>query len=346
MRAHLDGLPTPPVSQNAPPGLRAWRPDELSASGKHRTELDAGRVRSLGASLPTTFALPEGPDADAKLRAELEPLLGDVAEDIARRLGPDGPGLAVVTGPELDGLSDDQLTAMVFGLSVLLGRPIGQNAEDERIVVVTDQRPADVTTARGYLSNVQLDMHTDPTDVAALLCLQQSAEGGGSVLVSAGAILDALTDLAPAAVHEYYRLWDWDLRGIQRPGAPQIVPTPIFSTYRGELSCRYGSLMLREGARKGNGGQISARHREVFDLFEQVARTPELAYRYNLRRGESLWVDNYRILHGRDAFTDDVASGRVRRLLRTWVWLHDRPQLPASFSAFCEAIDRGGPYSR
>lgn len=324
-----------------PPTLRAWTPDLLVASRCHLVELDADVVRAVAESLPTKFILPEGSEAEAEFRVEMSRRLGGVAEDIARRLGLSGPGLAIVTGRELADLTDDQLTALLFGLSSLLGRPIGQNADEERIVSVVDKRPPDVETARGYLANARMLMHTDPTDAAALLCLRQGAEGGGSVYVSAGAILDVLTEKAPALVHEYFRLWDWDLRGIQRPDAAQIVPTPIFSTYRGELNCRYGSLMLREGARRGSG-RLSADNEKFLDLFEEVAQRPDLIMRHTLRRGESLWLNNYRVLHGRDAFEDDIASGRVRRLLRTWIWLHDRPPVPPSYAAFSEAIDREG----
>lgn len=321
-------------------GLGGWTGAELAASGRHLVELDSGDVARLVRSLPTRFVVPETPDAEAAFRATVVSALAPVAAEITARLDPPGPGLALVTGAALAGLTDEQLRALLFGLSVVLGRPIGQTAEDDRIVEVIDERPADVTTSRGYRTNSHMLMHTDPTDMASLLCLQQSSAGGGSLLASADAILDRLTERAPALVHQYFRLWDWDLRGVQRPDAPQIVPTPIFSLYRGVLSCRYGSLMLRDGARKG--GELSAADRELFDLFEEVAQLPELSIGHRLRRGESLWLNNYRVLHGREAFTDDGDSGQVRHLLRTWVWRHRRPRLAPSFRAFAEAIDRGG----
>jgi hypothetical protein len=319
--------------------LRSWRPEDLLDTRSYKVVLDTETLQSLRRLQPD-FVLPEA-KADAAFRAELPSSLTVVARRVLRLLGPEGPGFAVVTADGIGELNDAQLTGVVFGLSVLLGRPIGQNAEDERIVSVLDERPADVQTARGYRTNAALLMHTDPTDVFSLMCLQPSAHGGSSVYVSASAVLDALTDEAPDLVHAYFRLWDWDLRGIQRPGAAQIVPTPIFSYYAGELSCRYGSLMLREGERNGSRG-LRSEDEAALEHFEAVAQRPELALRYVLQRGESMWVNNYRVLHGRDAFEDDCASGGVRHLLRTWVWLHERPALAASFSAFAEAIDRGG----
>lgn len=259
------------------------------------------------------------------------------------RLGPAGIGLAILVGDGLDALTDGQLTALLLGLSALLGRPMAQNSEDEIIVSVRDERPADVQTARGYRSNARMVMHTDPTDVAGLLCLRQGAAGGASLFVNAATIHDVLARqvaaLPAASLAEYYRLWSWDLRGMQRPGADPLVTTPIFSTHRGALSCRYGSLMLREGARATDG--LSAEAAAALDLFEEVAQRPELGLRYTLRRGESVWINNYRVLHGREAFEDRAGTAQVRHLLRTWVWLHEQPPLARDFTAFSAAIDRG-----
>jgi hypothetical protein len=255
------------------------------------------------------------------------------------KLGPAGPGLAFLVGDGLEALADGQLTALLFGLSTLLGRPTAQNAEGELVVSVRDERPADIETARGYLTNGRMLMHTDPTDVAALLCLQQSTSGGANTYVSAAAVHDELAGQEPLLLPEYYRLWSWDLRGLQRPGADQVVTTPIFASHRGRLSCRYGSLMLRAGAR--GTGTLTPAAAAALDLFEQVAQRPELALRYALRRGESVWINNYRVLHAREEFEDGGGTDGARHLLRSWIWLHERPPLPPTFTAFSTAIDRG-----
>ncbi|ORT50883.1 hypothetical protein KBI5_12525 [Frankia sp. KB5] len=200
---------------------------------------------------------------------------------------------------------------------------------------VVDEHPSEAENARGYVTNDRMLMHTDPTDVAALLCLRQGAHGGSGIYASAETILNALTEKAPTIVPEYFRLWPWDLRGIQRPGAAQIVLTPIFGIQHGELICRYGSSMLRQGAMRRAGHRLAG-DRMILDIFDEVAQRPELSLRYTLRRGESVWLNNYRVLHGRESFEDEAASGMVRHLLRTWIWLHTRPAIPPEFLAFSE----------
>ena len=307
-------------------------------TGEHLQVLGEDVVARLARQLPTDLCLPD-PEAMDEFRSRMAELLGDVARVLADRIGSAGAGLSFLVGDGLEALTNDQLTALLLGLSALLGRPMVQNSDEELVVSVLDQRPADVETARGYRTNGRMLMHTDPTDVAGLLCLRQSATGGANVYASATAVHDMLTDQDPLTLHEYYRMWGWDLRGMQRPGADPMVATPVFSSYDGELSCRYGSLMLREGAR-GTGG-LSVGSTAALDLFEQVAQRPELTLRYTLRRGESVWINNYRVLHGREAFEDRADAHQVRHLLRTWVWLHERPSLAPCFTAFSAAIDRG-----
>ncbi|WP_410676936.1 TauD/TfdA family dioxygenase [Amycolatopsis sp. cmx-4-68] len=317
--------------------LSAWRPEQLVDSGLHLVEVDAATVRALATGLPESQCVTTDPKALRELRAVVAPLLSSVAGGIAARLGVTGPGLTLVDGDGLATLTDGQLVSLVLGLSVLLGRPIPQNRDRELVVTVLDERPGDIERARGYRTNGRMLMHTDPTDVAGLLCLSEGAEGGDGVYTSSGAVLDELSEAAPDLVHRYFQPWHWDLRGMQRAGTEQIVRSPVFGVARGVVSCRYGSLLIREGARKC--GELDAEAAAALDLFEEVAQRPHLALRLSLRRGQSVWLNNHRVLHGREAFEDDIGTGRVRRLLRTWIWSHEPPPLPPAFLAFCNAID-------
>ncbi|MET7746283.1 TauD/TfdA family dioxygenase [Streptomyces sp. NPDC005385] len=317
----------------------AWRPQQLLDSRAHLVHLDRHTVRLLARDLPEHVNPTTDPTALDALRAVLGPLLSEVAGAVMDRLGPAGPGLAVVDGDGLDALSDGRLGSLAFGLSILLGRPIAQNRERDVVVTVLDERPGDIERARGYRTNGRMLMHTDPTDVAGLLCLGQGAEGGAGVYASAGAVLDDLTDAAPELVHRYFQPWRWNLRGTQRPGADPIVRSPVFGVSRGVLSCRYGSLLIREGSR--GLLECDAQAGAALDLFEEVAQRPHLSLRWSLCRGQSVWLNNHRVLHGREAFEDNDSTGRVRRLLRTWIWSHGPSSLPSTFLPFCDAIDAG-----
>lgn len=320
-------------------GLRlgAWRPEPLIDSGAHVVELDTDTLSVLAQALPEGLSRTTEPEAARRLLASTAPLLSRVARIVAARLAPTGPGLAVVDGEGLEHLTDGQLDSLTFGLSVLLGRPVPQNSERDLVVSVLDERPGAVESARGYRTNGRMLMHTDPTDLAGLLCVSQGAAGGEGTYASAGAVLEELYEEAPALADRYFRPWDWDLRGMQRAGVGPIVRSPVFGVAGGVLSCRYGSLLIREGMR--GTGRLDAESEAALDLFEEVSQRPRLALRLSLRRGQSVWLNNYRVLHGRESFEDDIITGQVRRLLRTWIWAHDKPLLPPAFSEFCDAID-------
>lgn len=317
---------------------RGWTEERLRRTGEHLVVVDDDLVAALRRRLPETFEAPTPATLDA-FRSEMASLLGDVALAVRGRLGADGPGLAVVAHDDLDALSDGQLATLAFGIAVLLGRPARQRSHEQYAVVVQDHRPGDVETSPGYLSNGRMGMHTDPTDVAALACLSTSAAGGENLFVSAAAVHDVLAREAPAVLEAFLQPWTWDLRGAQRPDAGPLVTSPVFSNDGGDVRCRFGWLLLREGARAS--GRLTTEVAEALDLFEEVARRPELTFRYTPRRGQSVWMDNYRVLHGREAFEDRPDAGQVRRLLRIWLWLHERAALPPSFVPFSLAVDRG-----
>ena len=326
---------------------RGWTGEELAASGEHRQHLSAERVRRLARELPTDLGAADLETVGAVRAALVEPL-GDVAAELRDRLGPEGLGIAVVTGDGLDALGDARSATLLWGLTVLLGRPMVQNAEDELLVSVRDARPSDVHTARGYLSNGGMLMHTDPSDVAALLCIEASADGGTSLFSSAPAVRAVLRREAPHLWDEYHRIWTWDLRGMQEPSTDPYVTTPIFCDHEGRLACRYGALMLREG--EGSTGPLRPEAAEALDRFEEVAKRPTLTLRHRLRRGESVWFDNYRTLHGREGFVDRDETRQVRHLLRTWLWLEPAPDLAPELLPFSRAMDwrdrRGLGHSR
>ncbi|MFE4539379.1 TauD/TfdA family dioxygenase [Streptomyces scopuliridis] len=317
---------------------RSWTGHELLRTNAHQVVLSDDLVARLRRRLPDVFE-PPTPATLPAFRSDMAQSVGDIAQAVGQRLGPGGPGIAVVTHDDLETLSDGQLTTLTFGVSVLLGKPALQPSPEDFIVPVEDQKPADVTTTPGYKSNGRMGMHNDPTDAAVLACLAASAQGGENLFVSAAAVHDALAREAPAVLEGFRRPWTWDLRGAQRPGSEPLVDSPVFSHDPDDVKCRFGWLLLREGARAR--GRLTPDVDVALALFEEVARRPELTLRHRLRRGQSVWLDNYRVLHAREAFEDGADTTAVRRLIRIWLWLHERAPLPQSFSAFSAAIHRG-----
>lgn len=309
---------------------RRWMPGDLESTGAHLVRVTAPQVERLAQELPTEFATPRTEDDAEEYRDRATKLLGDLAAEIHHRTQ-SGPGFAIVHGDGLDKLTDTQLAAMLYGISLVLGRPMAQNPAGDRIVSVRDEGTTD-PNARGYRTNKALLMHTDAADVLGLICLAQGASGGRNVFASAETVHDVICDERPDLIHEYYRIWEWDRRGLEPKGERPTLSSPIFSYYAGRLSCRYASLLLRNGAAR-LGQTLTETQLAALDLFDDVAQRPDLQLSYRLSRGESMWLNNYAVLHGRQEFTDGSQPTQVRHLLRTWVWLHDGPRLAAHFAS-------------
>lgn len=309
-----------------------WIGSELAKTGEHYHSVDTKSMKRLAQELPAEFQVPDTAKAADEFRVQVTDLLSDIAAVISEKVQ-SHPGLVILVGGSLEKLTDGQLTALLYGLSLILGRPMAQNSAGECLVPIRDEHPADAENARGYITKDKMLLHTDASDLAGFICLSQAASGGANLFASAAAVHDVLTDEAPELLHEYYRLWDWNIRGLQIPGTPPIVSSPIFSFYAGELSCRYGSSMLRKGA-LGAGRHLTTEQVKALDLFEEVVQRPEIVLRYTLRRGESVWMNNYRVLHGREAFEDGSSTHQMRLLLRVWVWLDKHPTLAPTFASF------------
>jgi len=259
-------------------------------------------------------------------------VMGDLVDGIRSRLV-DGPGVAILVGEGMKTLTDAQLASAHFGISLLLGDPMAQNRAGNRLIEVKDERPANPLLARGYATNEAMLLHTDGWDASGLMCLSEPADGGASLFASSSTVHDLLAIEAPDLLHLFYAQWTWDVTILAGSAVPTTLTSPIFSVYRDELSCRYGSSMLRRGTALASE-QVAEQRTSLLNLFEQVAHRDGVAGRHSLRRGEALWMNNRRVLHGREPFIDGTAPGTKRRLLRTWVALENMVPLASGFGDF------------
>jgi hypothetical protein len=244
-----------------------------------------------------------------------------------------GPGLALLSGKALSALADAQLEAMHFLVCAGLGRPMWQNCARDLIVRVEDTKPQDPDRARGFKSNTRMLMHTDGWDCAGLMCLSEPLSGGASLFARSQAVHDVIATEVPDLLGHFFDLWEWDIRFFTEDPDRMPVIAPIFSIFDEQLSCRYGSSMLRNGPRV-LGRELSPSRTKALDIFEEVASRDSLVTRHLLRRGESVWMNNSRILHGREAFRDSPDGSSPRKLIRLWAKIDKAPRKAAEFTAF------------
>jgi hypothetical protein len=237
----------------------------------------------------------------------------------------DGAGFVLVDGLlETSAEPAERLTQ--FGSQ--LGRLLAQNAKRETLVQIADFTDEDEFDDRGYRSPGELDPHTDPPPLIALLCLRPAREGGTNRLVSAETIRNSIRQEAPEALARLEAGFAFFLPDEQTRGAGRSREAlPILLDGPGGLSCVYYRPFI-ERAAEVSGVALSADARAALDAFDRFANDPELQIAYTLEAGEMLILNNYRVLHARDDYADWPQKERRRCLLRLWLdadWLPDPP---------------------
>lgn len=244
-----------------------------------------------------------------------------------------GPGIVVLRGIDLAGLSDDAAGIAAWAVANYLGRPLRQGlSRDRRLFTVTDVGATNRDPTRIGASARESRPHTDngcleprPPAYIGLLCVQDALSGGDSLVVSAASLHAAMLAHDASLAAELFQpfhflppvLHTW-------PAGPPTIARPILSLAQGidgaeELHIAYARVMVEPGMEKA-GLPLSPRQRAALDLLDAAIADPALGFRTRLGPGDFLFVNNLVNLHGRTAFADDDSSGRRRVLKRLWLW--------------------------
>jgi len=245
------------------------------------------------------------------------PVLGSVLERVERDVR-HGRGFFLLRGLPIERYSDDDIFLMKWGIGTYLGSAISQNVYGDMLRHVYDHRRADptATRVRGYQTSVGLDFHVDRADMTSLLCLRQSQAGGLSRVVSSMSVHNRLLDRHPEYLPPLYEGVPYVT--IEEAGDMKSWKGPVFGVTDGVLSCsiRRGTV---EKAIRHPGVKMTPLETEALRCFDETVADPELVYEMELVPGDIQFVNNYTVLHGRTAFTDDADTARKRHLVRLWL---------------------------
>lgn len=239
-------------------------------------------------------------------------LLQDCSDELAL-----GRGFTVIGGFPVERYSYEDNLIAYAGISAHLGRIVDQSYAGAMVVDVKDKGLTYSAETRGYNTAAQLLFHTDGACLTGLLCLGMAAEGGLSVLVSSGAVHNAILaerpDLHALLRHGFHH----HRRGEHAPGEPPIsaAPIPVFAYHDGLMHCTYDrnqSLWAQK-----EGVVLTAQQMEALDYMDAVLARPALQLHMGLQLGDIQYVNNFTILHARTAYRD--APGQQRHLVRLWL---------------------------
>lgn len=225
-----------------------------------------------------------------------------------------------------DGVREWLAKTAEFGFCVAVGTPANAEATESllrRIGYVREtifggmwEFTADLTKADTAYTNLELRPHTDGTyshdapGVQLLHCMHFEGTGGESTMVDAFAIADRMRRRTP---QQFATLSTVAVPGQYiGDGAHLMAARPVFRhDHTGQLvqvsfnNYDRAPFLLPED-------EMIAFY-DALRTFESIANDPSMQWRHVLAPGEALLFDNWRVLHGRFAYTG------VRRLCGGYV---------------------------
>jgi len=294
-----------------------WQSDELADSyvfqltDAHLEELDAALEHAESATddvLDITrdlFPLPE-----------LGPELTRMTRDLIN-----GRGVVLIRGVPLDRYGKERASSIYWGIGMHLGNPWPQNAKGHLLGDVTDQgKAANDPTSRGNeIGGIAFPFHSDGSDLVGLFCLDAGAGGGASVVANVVSIHNELVRTAPELAAELYAPMPYDFRGEQAPGAQPWYTMPVFNRCGDRLFVRYIRPYIEASRRHDDAPRPSDAAREAMNQVDAMCADPRYHVAMTMQPGDMQFVNNYHVLHAREAYVDDRAAGKIRHLKRLWL---------------------------
>ncbi|MEM1450601.1 MAG: TauD/TfdA family dioxygenase [Planctomycetota bacterium] len=177
------------------------------------------------------------------------------------------------------------------------------------------------------MTRADTGMHTDSSardcvpGVVALLCERPSLDGGMSRIASAVQACEWLALHDPKALELLQKTY---IRDVVTPGMDKGLDSlkrnrfPVVSL-EPEFQLRYMRYWIEKGQERA-GAPLSGDVLAAFDALDAALDRPEFGVTFRLEAGQMLFVDNRRLVHGRDAYGSVPSGGRL--LWRMWLDEH------------------------
>jgi hypothetical protein len=245
---------------------------------------------------------------------ELEAWLAKARDEVIH-----GLGLVLIRGVPIEGHSLAAIERLYWILGTRFGSPVSQSVMGDRIGQVQDVSGKD-PNERAYRNSLELPLHTDISDIVAMLSIRPAKEGGLSLYASVAAVHNHILQTRPELLEPLYRGYRMHLFGEQPPGMPPVTdhPVPVLSECGELISARIVPEYI-DMAEVELGELMPALDREALDYFLAVAHDPQIRLSVMLEPGDLTFINNYAVLHARTLFNDFDDTAKARHLLRLWL---------------------------
>ncbi|EQL02350.1 taurine catabolism dioxygenase TauD [Ophiocordyceps sinensis CO18] len=298
-------------------GPLLWTAADFAAPESYTRCLGPRHIQELEAGL-RGFKHAHGLDYDGVSRRSfpvpgLASLLARTAETLH-----EGCGFSVIRGIDASRYSVQDSTVIYLGLASHVADKRGlQDRKGNVLAHITNSKLWDVPMEQrhGIHSSHALPFHTDMgCDMLALQVRQSARTGGYTYLTSAASVFNHLLREEPEVVLTLLTP-NWPVQISNRKTRHYLAP--VFSIHQGRLLVSLDPSRLGPHPASPDEGvpALTLAQRYALGRVSQVGAAFEL--RLKLEAGDLLFVNNWALLHRRDAYQDgDLTS---RHMVRLWL---------------------------
>lgn len=273
--------------------------------------------------------LAENPFPTVALRPDMFPLPAcyELMSSVQRTLR-SGMGFAILDRLPVDRYGRDISITLYWLLCSMVARPVAQKWNGRMIYDVLDTGQKPGNGVRPDITNAEQNFHTDnsynlcPPDYVTLLCLQTSARGGISRIVSFSAVHNIMRQEHSDLLARLYAPYVFDRQREHAPEDEMTTTHPLFQYEDGRLAARLSRFQVKNGYALA-GEQMDAIGADALDALEGVMNRPEFWKEFHFEPGQIQLIDNRRLGHKRTGFID--SETQKRHLVRLWLRSHGRP---------------------
>ena len=231
-------------------------------------------------------------------------------------------GFILITGLSVERWPDEYAELFFWCFGLHLGNPGAQNPRGDLLGHVRDSGAREHDEfVRLYQTTANIAYHGDAADVVGLLCKHQAKRGGESRIVSSVSVYNDLHATRPDLAAQLFEPMYLDVRDAKPGDAVRFFPVHPCRYAEGSMRTFYHSDYFRSVQRHAEVPRHTEAQRELLDLYEEIALTPDLYFDIVFESGDIQLVPNHSVLHARTEYEEWPEPERRRHLLRLWLSL-------------------------
>lgn len=312
---------------------------DLSALNKYLSEqhLNAWHNTSLSAdtlllNLPDACidefdrALARTGDAEIPDTSDREHFKHCVAfsEELLQRLDSNALGAVIVDRIPSERYHELDNRRVCGMFSSFVGPLMAQNFAGLTLYDVKNTNPKNPEKVRKSITNHAQPYHTDggwhrvPAKYVGLYCVRNAQSGGGSKITSMLSAYKAMLETHPEHLKTLLVSSPWDMQGEHAKDEPGYLMNPMFESYEDQFVTRYYDSYVRNGYRV-KGEELPGNLDAALDTMKTVI-SEQPYIRFEMSGGQFQYLNNWTVLHAREAFadTEQTPEEKTRHVIRVW----------------------------